>query len=282
MAGSAGVGAGGAGYRAINNSKRRSHALAGCCRIPLFPESGYFQRSSSSLLAGELLNSSSALFPLYHVCVFLLSYLASSFHPAGSAEAESSGPPCIAPCTLLCSLLLRGRRKKVWRWTCPTDPPSPSIRSVPTSEAASVCLGEMCGWEEKSCFLPKAPFKGGQLRAGSVPGLNCSSSCGTWDMFESRRLAGGEGGAGLKADLGRNWATRVVWTRSMFMKGDKPWLPVGSWSRVSCFPLFWKEQSDLTNDSLRTLVLHQGGEGWEKGNCFFYPLICSAVGNKHL
>lgn len=25
---------------------------------------------------------------------------------------------------------------------------------------------------------------------------------------------------GLQADPGRNWATRVVWTRSMFMKGE--------------------------------------------------------------
>lgn len=62
---------------AINNSRRRSHALAGCCRILLSPESGYIQGSSSNLLAGELLNSSSALFPLYHGCVFLLSFLAS-------------------------------------------------------------------------------------------------------------------------------------------------------------------------------------------------------------
>ncbi|XP_010709366.2 brain-specific angiogenesis inhibitor 1-associated protein 2-like protein 2 isoform X2 [Meleagris gallopavo] len=62
---------------AINNSRRWSHALAGCCRIPLSPESGYIQGSSSNLLAGELLNSSSALFPLYHGCVFLLSFLAS-------------------------------------------------------------------------------------------------------------------------------------------------------------------------------------------------------------
>lgn len=63
---------------AINNAGRRSHALAGCHRIPLSPESGYFQRSSSSLSASELLNSSSAPFPLYHGCLFLLSYLASN------------------------------------------------------------------------------------------------------------------------------------------------------------------------------------------------------------
>lgn len=70
---------------------------------------------------------------------------------------------------------------------------------------------------------------------------------------------------GLKADLGENWATRGVWTRSMFMKGETSWLLVRSWSSVSCFPLCWKEQSELMNASLRTSVRHQGSEGWEKG-----------------
>ncbi|POI31126.1 hypothetical protein CIB84_005123 [Bambusicola thoracicus] len=62
-------------------------------RILLSPESGYIQGSSSNLLAGELLNSSSALFPLYHGCVFLLSFLASdrlSIQPA--LRKGSSGP----------------------------------------------------------------------------------------------------------------------------------------------------------------------------------------------
>lgn len=62
----------------------------------------------------------------------------------------------------------------------------------------------------------------------------------------------------------------------MFMKGDMPWLPVGSQSSVSCFPLCWKKQSDLTNASLCTSVLHQGGEGWEKGELHILPsgLLC--------
>lgn len=68
---------------------------------------------------------------------------------------------------------------------------------------------------------------------------------------------------GLKADLGKNQVIRVVWTWSM--KGEVSWLPLGRRSSVVCFPPCWKESSDLTNASLCTLVLHQGGEGWEKG-----------------
>lgn len=113
----------------INNSRRRSHALAGCCRIPLFTESSYFQRSSSSLLAGELLNSSSAPFPLYHVCVFLLSYLDSDrLFPSIQLCRSRVLWASIALCALLCSLLLCGKRKRLRRWTCPTDPPLLSIR----------------------------------------------------------------------------------------------------------------------------------------------------------
>lgn len=97
---------------------------------------------------------------------------------------------------------------------------------------------------------------------GSVPGLNCSSSCGLWAVFESRQQEG-KGGVGLKADLGRNQAARAVWTRSM--KGEVSWLPLGRRSSVGCFPPCWKERSDLTNASLCMLVLHQGVEGWEKG-----------------
>lgn len=93
----------------INNSRRRSRVLAGCCRIPLFPESGYFQRSSSSLLAGELLNSSSAPFPLYHVCVFLLSHLDSDgLLPSIQLFRSRVLWASIALCALLCSLLLCG------------------------------------------------------------------------------------------------------------------------------------------------------------------------------
>lgn len=113
---------------AINNSRRRSHALAGCCRILLSPESGYIQGSSSNLLAGELLNSSSALFPLYHGCVFLLSFLASdrlSIQPA--LKKGSSGPAQHLLLSFAPWLICR-RGKSRGRWTCPTDPPSPSIR----------------------------------------------------------------------------------------------------------------------------------------------------------
>lgn len=78
---------------AINNTRRLSHVFAGCRRIPLSSESGYFQRSSSSLSAGELLNSSSAPLPLYRVCVFLLSYLAGDrlFPSCRLCRRESSG-----------------------------------------------------------------------------------------------------------------------------------------------------------------------------------------------
>lgn len=96
---------------AINNSRRQSRALAGCCRIPLSPESGYIQGSSSNLLAGELLNSSSALFPLYHSCVFLLSFLASNRLSTQLALWKGSSEPA-ASHTLLRSLLISGREKK--------------------------------------------------------------------------------------------------------------------------------------------------------------------------
>lgn len=76
-------------------------------------ESGYFQRSSSSLLAGELLNSSSAPFPLYHGCVFLLSFLASNdLFPSSRLCRSGALQARIAPRAILYSFLLSGRGEK--------------------------------------------------------------------------------------------------------------------------------------------------------------------------